>query len=65
MTRIINLRLEGSQEDCEAMTMQIERLGRVRTNGKFYPNRGRGENGRMYLEVIFEDSGDEGAAREK
>ena len=62
MTRIINLRLEGSQEDCEAMIM---RLGRVRTNGKFYPNRGRGENGRMYLEVIFEDSGDEGAAREK
>ena len=55
MTRIINIRLEGSQEDCEAMIMQIERLGRVRTNGKFYPNRGRSDLGRMYAEVIFEE----------
>lgn len=56
MTRIINLRLEGSQEDCEAMIMQIDRLGRTTTNGKFYPNRGRGDLGRMYVEVIFEDA---------
>ena len=54
MRRIINIRLEGSQEDCEAMIMQIDRLGRVQTNGKFYPNRGRGDLGRMYVEVIFE-----------
>ena len=57
--RIVNVRLEGSQEDCEAMIEQIERMGSVRTNGKFYPNHGRGDSGRMYLEVFFQDEGRE------
>lgn len=53
--RIVNVRLEGSQEDCEAMIEQIEKLGSVRTNGRFYPNRGRGDSGRMYVEVCFDE----------
>ena len=54
--RIVNVRLEGSREDCEAMIEQIEKLGSVRTNGKFYPNRGSTIVGRMYLEVCFQDA---------
>ena len=57
---ILDVRLDGTQEECELAVSQISAYFAVLKESRFYPNR-RGLTGRVYLTVKFneERSGDE------
>ena len=50
------IRLMGTREECEIMYQAIDFVMTVRSVSKFYPNRGKSIEGRVYVEVDINDS---------
>lgn len=53
---IINMRIEGTGPECARMVAEIEKMGEIRSQSRFYPNRGSAIIGRVYLQVAVSDN---------
>ena len=58
MRKFLDVRLLGTQEECETGVAQISKYFNILQETRFYPNR-RGSEGRLYLVIELKESGGE------
>ena len=51
----IDVRIEGTEQECTRMVEEIEKICVIRSQSNFYPNGGATKEGRVYLKLDISD----------